>query len=165
MSVTLYNVTSSDGFIATRDSKEDFIPDSLWGEFLSICEENDVVVISRKTYEAIQNYNKSLINLFEDLSIKKLILTKDLNFKPKKGYEVAHSPSETLGFGENILVCGGSSLNDSFIKEGIIDTVVVNVLPIEIKDGIKQFEIQPQLLLISEKVFPQWVKRTYKVIK
>ena len=61
--ITSYNVISKDGYIATKDGKEDFIPSYLWDTFLDICSQNDVVVMGRKTYEAIQTYSSEHINL------------------------------------------------------------------------------------------------------
>ena len=50
--VTLYNVVSSDGYIAREDGSEDFIPDELWPLTLEVFKKFDVLVMGRKPYEA-----------------------------------------------------------------------------------------------------------------
>lgn len=71
--VTLYNVISADGFIARKDGSEDFIPDNLWQNFLSLCKEYGTLIIGRKTYDTIQAYDQELLGPFEALLIRKII--------------------------------------------------------------------------------------------
>ena len=37
--ITLYNVISADGYITERDGSEDFIPDSVFDDFIDLCKE------------------------------------------------------------------------------------------------------------------------------
>ena len=103
--VTLYNIISSDGFIASKDGSEHFILDELWQNFLNLCKEYDALVIGRKTYDAIQGYGKELLDPFEKLPIQKIIVTHDRKFRPKASYIVAHSPKDAVSLRENILRC------------------------------------------------------------
>lgn len=147
--VTSYNVISSDGFIARPDGSEDFIPDEVWDDFLDICRNYDTVVIGRKTYETIQGYPKEMVKDFEDLNIKKIIVTSNDKFIPKYGYLVANSPKDALLEGQDILLTSGPSLNSSALSEGLIDKVILNILPEKIGFGIKVFDTNPKLTLLS----------------
>ena len=80
--LTLYNVISSDGFIAAKDGGEDFIPDEVWGDFLELCAKYDALILGKNAYAAIQSFGKELVEPFEKLSIKKIVVTRDKNFKP-----------------------------------------------------------------------------------
>ncbi len=163
--VTLYNVVSADGYIARKNGDEDFIPDELWEVFLSLCKKYDTEVMGGKTYKAIQVYPREQIAQFENLNIKKIIVTNDLSFVAKPGYIVAHSPKEAFALGKNILLSSGPGLNTAVLKEGLIDKVILIILPEKIGEGIRQFDIDPKLKLISEKFVNgrKWCE--YKVIK
>jgi len=78
--VTLYNVISLDGFIARPDGGENFISDNLWGEFVELCKKYDAVVIGRKTYEAVQKYDKESREMFETINTLRVIVSSDKNF-------------------------------------------------------------------------------------
>lgn len=149
--VTLYNVTSKDGYIARLDGSEDFIPDELWNDFIDMCKKNDTVVIGRKTYQTIQNYSEQMIKKFEDLNIKRVVVTRDINFTVKPSYIITHSPKEAFTLGRNILLSSGPTLNTSVLELGLIDKVILNILPLEIGSGIKVFNTEVNLVPISEK--------------
>ena len=163
--VTAYNVISRDGYIARKNGDEDFIPDKLWDTFLSLCKKYDTEVMGGKTYKAIQEYPQEQIAQFENLNIKKVIVTNDLSFVAKPGYTVTQSPKEAFALGKNVLLSSGPGLNTSALKEGLIDKVILIILPEKIGEGIKQFNIEPKLNLISEKVFYGRKLCEYKVIK
>lgn len=147
--VTSYNVISSDGFIATPDGSEDFIPDEVWDDFMDVCRNYDTVVMGRKTYETIQAYPIYMVKDFEDLNIKKIIVTSNDKFIPKYGYLIAHSPKDAFLEGQHILLTSGPTLNSSALSEGLIDTVILNILPEKIGSGIKVFDTNPRLTLLS----------------
>ncbi len=138
--LTLYNVISPDGFIAAKDGNEDFIPDEVWSDFLELCAKYDGVIIGKNTYRTIQSFGKDLVEPFEKLSIPKVIVTRDKNFKPKKGYAVMNSLREAAALHPNMLLSSGPKLNTAFLKEKLIDRVILNKLPVKIGDGIPQFE-------------------------
>ena len=138
--LTLYNVLSSDGFIAAKDGGEDFIPDEVWGDFLELCTKYDALILGKNAYTAIQSFGKDLVEPFEKLSIKKIVVTRDKNFKPKKGYVVMSSLREIATLHPNILLSSGPKLNTAFLKEKLIDRIILNKLPVAVGEGIPQFE-------------------------
>lgn len=163
MSVTLYNAVSQDGFIATPDGKEDFIPDECWDFFIQLLPKYDAYVISSKTYDAIQAYTPELLATFESTPIQKIVLTQDKNFEVKPGYLLLHSPRDVTKFGENILISGGPGFNAAFLNAKLVDTVVQYVLPVSVKEGIKQFAVHPDLTLVSETEEPFGILKTYLI--
>lgn len=163
MKITLYNVVSSDGFIATKDGKEDFIPNKLWSAFIDLCNKNDIVVWGKNSYEAFKSYDKELVDQFLALPIKKVILTRDENWLPSPPFSAVRSIKELSSMGENILVSSSFVLNDLLIKEKLISKVIVNVLPIAIGEGILQFKNDPPLSLVSENKHVGWIEKIYEV--
>lgn len=150
--LTLYNVISSDGFVAEENGSEDFIPDEVWNDFLELCEAYDTLIIGKNTYAAIQSFGNKLIEPFENTNIRKVIITRDEDFIPKAMYEKAYSIDEALEMGSNILLSSGPSLNTAFLKEKLIDQIILNRLPVAINRGIPQFEtdITPLLIPLPE---------------
>lgn len=138
--VTLYNVISSDGFIARPDGSEDFIPNNLWINFLNLLKEYDVFVMGRKTYDTMQHYDPTLLVPFEKLPITKIVVTDNHAFIPKEGYIVTHSPEDAFANGRNILVSSGPSFNNSVLKKGLVNEVIFHEIPVAIGRGIKPFD-------------------------
>lgn len=155
--LTLYNVISSDGFIAQADGSEDFIPDEVWNDFLELLNEYDVLIIGKNTYEMIQSFGQELVEPFENTSIKKIVVTRDEGFVPKTSYEKISSLQAAFKIGSNALLCSGSGLNTAFLKEKLIDRIVLNKLPVTIGKGIRQFETEtvPELTPL-----PEFVRKT-----
>jgi dihydrofolate reductase len=139
--VTLYNVTSADGFIADKVGKEDFIPDKFWDVFVELCKQYDVVVMGRKTYEAIQKYDHSLES-FEKLPIKRVVVSRNSEFQPIQNYLKVNSLREAIKMGKNVLISSGPTLNNAAFAENFVDKVLLRVLPVSIGEGIPAFDKQ-----------------------
>lgn len=138
--LTLFNVISSDGFIARLDGGEDFIPSDLWQNFLDLCEEYGTLMMGRKTYDTIQGYEKDLILSFEALSIKKIVISSNHSFCPKNGYTVVHSPADAVEMAPNSLVSSGPTLNNFLLQHELVGKVIIHKVPAVIGEGIKPFD-------------------------
>jgi dihydrofolate reductase len=137
--ITLYNVVSADGYIARKDGSEDFIPDSYWQHTLDVISKYDLVIIGRKTYETIQNYDEELLRSFDALPIRKVVVTKNKFFSVKNGYEIADSPEKVLEPNLNILVTSGPTLNQYFLDNNLVDKIIYHEVPEYIGEGIKPY--------------------------
>lgn len=166
--VTSYNVISEDGFIARKDDSEDFIPDELWTTTLNLFKNYDVVVMGRKTYEIIQKYPKEFREPFEQLPLKKVVMTRNKDFIPESGYMVCHSSEDIFKYGENILVTSGPTFNTFLLEEKLIDKVIFHQVPVSIQEGIKAFNIETKNIFVqvSEIELENGVKEfVYQVVK
>ena len=135
--------------IARKDGSEDFIPDEAWDEFLGVLRDYDVVVMGRKTYETIQSYPATMVREFEDFRVRRVVVSQDANFKAKKSYAVISSVSEIPSLGDRVLITSGPSLNTAAFKAGIIDRVMINIVPETIGEGIPVFGEPVALDLLS----------------
>jgi dihydrofolate reductase len=141
MNVILYMAMSLNGYIAEENGSEDFLSDANWKKFCDLAEKHGNFVVGRKTYEAVKNWNEGFG--FDDLKgIKKVIISQDENYALDEGYVLAASPKDALeklrGF-DSVLVTGGSTINTAFMKEGLLDEVMVNIEPALIGKGIPLF--------------------------
>ena len=137
--VTLYNVVSADGYIADKNGNEDFIPDSYWPYSLNVLKEYDCILMGRKTYDAIQNYGEELTKSFEDLPVRKVVVTRDKNFHPKNGYEIVHTPEDIINSNLNIVVTSGPSLNNYLLQKKLVDKIIYHEVPELIGSGTKPY--------------------------
>ena len=110
--ITLYNAVSADGYITERDGSEEFIPDGVWEDFIEVCKKYDTIIMGRKTYDALQKYDKALLDKFENLPAKKIVVTKNAGLILKQGYIQAFTPENAIASGTNILVSSGPNLVD-----------------------------------------------------
>ena len=146
MKTTVYVGTSLDGFIARKDGDIDWlvkyqnkeVHDS-YNEFISRI---DAMVIGRGTFEKVLSfpvwpYEKKIFVL--STSLKQIPET--LN---EKAILIAMKPAETLnylsdkGF-SNSYVDGGKVIQ-SFLKEDLIDELIISKAPVLIGSGIPLFD-------------------------
>ncbi|MCX6815936.1 MAG: dihydrofolate reductase family protein [Candidatus Aenigmarchaeota archaeon] len=141
MKVILFMSMSVNGIIAREDGSEDFLSDENWKVFCKLAKQMGCFVIGRKTYETVmrlyKNYN------FDDVKAKKIVVSTSSNFSPA-GYTVAKSPKDAIKKAKNvgfkqILLTGGSRLNSSFLKENLVDEIILNIEPAILGKGIKLF--------------------------
>jgi len=90
------------------------------------------------------------------------------------GYTLANSPKEALSLLEKegfkpVLLAGGSNLNASFAKEGLIDEIIINIEPVIVGKGIPVFATENfdlKFLLLGTKIIDdQIIQLRYKVSK
>lgn len=137
--LTLYNVQSQDGFIACRDGDEDFIPDSFWPKTLRALAQYDLILLGRKSYETIQAYEDDAVASFDALPGKKIVVTRNNDFKPKKGYGVMHSAEEILDSNLYIVVTSGPALNNYLLSNKLVDRITYHEVPVALGEGIKPY--------------------------
>ncbi len=163
--VTSYNVVSADGYIADKNWNEEFIPDSTWVKFIKLINDNNVVVLGRKTYEIMhRDYSQQIIDEFEQTKTKKIIVSRDPSFNPKDGYIKVGSPEETLKQGSRILLSGGPILNEAFLRAGLINKFIRLIIPTQLGGGIKPFLSEPKLITeSSQKFYDGTILETYSL--
>lgn len=132
MLVTIAAVASADGKLTRHaepniyqwTSKED------WKHFQALIKDHEVILMGRKTYEAIKDWLKP------DPNKRRIVLTgkpenyagiADLEFSREKPQQLIHR-LETEGV-KNLLITGGSRVHAEFIAEGLVDFIHLTVEP------------------------------------
>ncbi len=147
--VTLYNVVSSDWFIADKDGEEDFIPDELWQKTLEVFSRFDTLVMGRKTYEALQAYPAALLQPFENLNIRKVVVSEH-HEQLKNGYVLCSSPEEAIRLGSNTIVSSGPTLNNYLLEHRLVNMVILHEIPIALNEGVPVFDASFKDMLVLE---------------
>jgi dihydrofolate reductase len=169
--LVLFIAKSLDGYIATKDDSLEWLfsaegeGDNGYSEFY---ETVDTVLIGKRTYDWIMKHEKG-----------------EFPYKNKGCYVFTRSPmvdtdnvkfvnGDIVNFvnqlkneeGKNIWIVGGGELLFSFIKEKLIDELIVTVAPIVIGKGIplfKEGDYQIDLALKCTRNFNQFVELHYEV--
>lgn len=132
---------SLNGYIAKEDGSEDFLSNENWKKFCALAAECGNFIVGRKTYEAVKSWNEGFG--FDDLKgIKKVVISRDQNYRLDAGYTLAVSPKDALQKLKDskcALVVGGSTINTLFIKDNLLDEIILNIEPAIIGQGIPLF--------------------------
>lgn len=153
-----------------KDEKDySFISDESWDSYIQSLKKTGVFVMGRRTFEA------SLRTGAFPYDCLNVIMTKQ-KIENKWGDKVIFTdstPKETLlmlenkGFSE-VIVTGGH-LSSSFMKEGLVDEIWVDLMPRVFTSGIKLFDgvyFDANLKLLEVKRFAEnEVRLKYRVVR
>ena len=173
MKTTVYIATSLDGFIARKDGQIDWMmnienptgDDYGYADFISTI---DVIVMGRDTFEKVLSfsgwpYEKRVFVLSTTL--------KDVpNHLKKKVHLLSMTPTELLNHlvkeGYSSLYVDGGNTIQRFLREDVIDELIVTRIPVLIGSGIPLFDQLDHDLVfqhIETKIYPNGlVKSHYK---
>lgn len=169
MKITLYMAVSADGFIAKKNGDSDWVSEVDAEIFEQEMAEKGCIVVGRKTFDQYQG------EIYPVDGVTNIVLTTDPSQKSDKDNVVyASSPTEAIKIAEEkgqsqILLIGGGITNGLFLKEGLIDEVILSVHPLILGDGIKLFEgIEQDVnmeLVSSEELDEGLIQLRYRVKK
>ncbi len=169
--VVLFIASSLDGYIATKDESLEWLfnvegeGDNGYSEFY---ETVDTVILGKRTFDWIVEhdteefpYKNKECYVFTRSSIEDTKYVKFINEDVTKFIEILKSQD-----GKNIWIVGGGELLHSFIKEKLVDELIITVAPSILGNGIplfKQGDYQLDLSLKGTRTFNQFVELHYVV--
>jgi dihydrofolate reductase len=168
MKITLFMTMSLNGNIARKNGSEDFLPKDGWIQCLTLLKKTKFLIWGRKTYESLKKLRPAYIEDLKETTV--IIVThkkiKDNNIISAKNPADAIKIAKKLGAKEAIL-SGGSSLNKSFLKNNLVNKIIIDVNPILIGEGIplaaeERYDVKLKLEKILKK--SEIVQITYKVL-
>ena len=171
--LVLYIASSLDGYIATEEHSLDWLF-AVEGEgdngISKFYETVDSILMGRVTYDWIMNYEKG-----------------EFPYKGKECYVFSKSRKEENEYvtfvnedipqftknlknknGKTIWLVGGGGLLDTFMKEKLVDEIIVTIAPVLIGSGIplfKNYNFQTSLSLKEINRFNQFVELHYEVVR
>jgi len=153
MKVILFMAQTVNGVIARTDFSEDFLSDENWGVFVRLAEEAGCFIVGRRTYEEVKKW---VDYDFDGVKAKRIVVSSNPSFRVSRGYEIASSPKEALKkakrFGVNrVILAGGGAINSAFMKDKLVDEIILNIEPVVLGSGISIFhggEFESKLNLI-----------------
>lgn len=168
MKVIQYNAITIDGFIATPSNDSEWVSDVDVEIFDAKIKEVGCIAMGNKTYEQFKGEyfpKKDAVNLV--VTGRSVDMTTD-------GVVYVKSPPEAIKYAEEkgfkeMLLIGGGTLNGSFLKEELIDEIILDIHPLIFGKGIKLFEGFESFLKVelieSKNLARGQVLLRYKVLK
>jgi len=164
--VILYIASSLDGFIARKDGKIDWLPGSDDSEngsaeskedygYNHLIDGVDTLLMGRKTYEQVLGFGDW------PYSGKKSYVCTSKKLKEDENVEYCSDAVKLVNDlkkneGKDIWLIGGAGLNGSLLNEGLVDEIILTVIPVLIGSGIGLFsnvKKDAKLKLVDSKEF------------
>lgn len=138
MKTTLYMAMTVNGYIAKEDNETSW-SDEEWRSFAGFVDQSKNLIIGRKTYELMQEENQ-----FEKVGNPFTVVLSSSDEMAKEGFVFAKSPREALNVlkekkFQHALIGGGALTNTSFIKQGLVDEIILDIEPMVFGKGINLF--------------------------
>ena len=159
---------TANGYIAKENNQTPWNEDT-WSSYYRIARQYKAIIIGKKTYEIMKEFND-----FEKIGNPFVIILSTSLSEKSDNLIVVKSIEETIkilnerGFKE-VLICGGSKLNSSFLKENLMDEIILDIDSKIFGNGIPLFnktDNDLRLSLISVKKISDKLYQTYyKVVK
>ena len=139
MKTTLFLSVSIDGYIADKDGIP-YFPEGAWEDWCSLVNDANNVIAGRSSYEQLINdESASALNPKHKI----VLSSRDLELVDTS-WQHAKSPSEALEILRNIgideaIIGGGRALAYSFIRERLVDFIVIDLQPVAFGVGTPVF--------------------------
>ncbi len=167
--VILFIATTANGFIARKDDSTPWSDDE-WSAYAEMVKEAGNIVVGRKTYEIMKQDNNfdQIGNPFV------VVLSQHGEHVSEDKAQCVHSTREALDLlrhkdFETVLISGGAMSLTSFLKDGLVDEIYIDMEPLLFAEGKpllvpSSFEAQLSLLGVKQ-IGPNSIQLHYKVQK
>ncbi len=169
MTKVLYIAASLNGFIATPDDDTPW-SNELWENYYAYIKKVGNIIVGRRTYEMMDEVGEfaKLNNPFTVVVTKQDIFKNSEKIRFVNSIEDALNEVEEMGFHTAVLG-GGSQLNTSALKSGLIDEIEIDIEPFVFGKGVPLFgssNVELDLKLQSvDKINQNTIHLRYKVAK
>ncbi|MDJ0740623.1 MAG: dihydrofolate reductase family protein [Gammaproteobacteria bacterium] len=139
MKTTLFLSVSIDGLIADNDGIPRF-PDGAWQDWCALVNDADNVIAGRSSYEQLKGDDTaSLLH-----PAHKIVLSSRDIDPGEASWRHARSPAEALEIlekagVEEAMIGGGRAVAHAFMRERLVDNIVIDLQPVAFGVGIPMF--------------------------
>lgn len=150
--ITIEMACSINGIIAEEGGSEDFLSERGWEIMLELLENYDVLIWGRKTWDNILSWGDDYINDLKNINI--IVLSNQISdklkenikkYKEKVNVNYCASVKDCLKLCDDLeynklFISGGAKINTVFMKENIVDEIILNYNPVVLNRGIQLFD-------------------------
>jgi len=165
--IIVYIATSLDGYIAREDGSIDWLSESAESRYDKFYKSIDTVIMGKTTYDQILTFGGYPYKDKKSFVFTTANQTKDENAEfvsdvdkfVKDGFP---------GVCKNIWFVGGAQIVASFLKQKVVDEIIVTMIPVILGKGIQLFknmESETKLELIKTEKYAQLADLHYSVLK
>jgi dihydrofolate reductase len=163
----LFIASSLDGYIARENGDIDWLPENTASGYDDFIKSVDTVIMGKTTYDQILTFGD-----YPYKDKKSFVFTRNDQNKDENTEFVSNVEKFVKGgfpgTGENIWLVGGAEIIVSFLKQRVVDEIIISVIPILLGKGIplfKNIENEINLELIKTEKYDRLVGLHYKVLK
>jgi dihydrofolate reductase len=136
MKVTLWMALSLNAMAAREDQSEDFLSSTDWDLFVELLQAHDSIVWGRVTHELFIDQVRRLLP-----GMPVAVVTRNPDFAVNGHTASAASPKQALAElsargATTALLAGGPHLNAAFVREQLVDEVVLALEPVLVARGL-----------------------------
>jgi dihydrofolate reductase len=164
--IILYIATSLDGYIAREDESIDWLPESAKSGYDAFYKSIDTVIMGKTTYDQVLTFGEYPYKDKKSFVFTTTTQTKDENVEFVSDVN-KFVKDDFPGVGKNIWLVGGAQIIASFLKQKVVDEIIITIIPVLLGRGIplfKNIENDTKLELIKTKKYIQLVDLHYKVL-
>lgn len=142
MQVTVEMASSINGLIAYENGSEDFLLERNYQIMLDFLKSYDCLVWGNTTFKNVMSLGDDYINDLKDVTV--IVFSKSYIKYPYDNVYVVNSMEQFYKVCEEkninkVFVSGGARTNTMFMKEAIVDEVIINYNPYVLNKGINLF--------------------------
>ncbi len=143
MKAILYMAITANGLIAREDDDTSWVTKTEWKSFSGMIRKHGNMIIGRRTYEIMVKSSEFTKSGLDKVTVV-VVTHKPLQVHDPRYVFLAKSPREALTVlykegHQTAMLCGGSRLNASFMKEKLVDEIYLDVEPLVLGKGIRLF--------------------------
>lgn len=142
MTITIEMACSINGLIATENGNEDFLSDRNYEIMLEFLKDYDCLVWGNTTFKNVISWGEIYINDLKDILI--IVFSKEEQISKFKNVIYVKSLEDFFNIAKKknikkVLVSGGAHINTLFMKNNLIDEIIINYNPYVLNKGINLF--------------------------
>lgn len=142
MKVTIEMACSINGLIATENGNEDFLSDRNYEIMLEILKDYDCLVWGNTTFKNVISWGENYINDLKNILV--IVFSKEEQISNFKNVIYVKSLEEFLNISKmkklnKVLVSGGAHINTLFMKNNLVNSIIINYNPYVLNKGINLF--------------------------
>ena len=166
--IILYIASSLDGYIARENGDIDWLPQTDSSGYNEFNKTVDAVIMGKTTYDQVLTFGE-----YPYKDKKSYIFTRNKNPAKDENVEFVYSIDEFVKcilpkLDGNIWLVGGGQIISTFVNHGIVDEIILSIVPVVLGKGIPLFQnIQKEmkLELIKTTNYDKIVELHYKILK
>ncbi len=166
--ILVYIASSLDGYVARENGDIDWLPKINESGYDAFYKSVDTVIMGKTTYDQVLTFGE-----YPYKDKKSFVFTRSTNQNKDENAEFVSDVEKFVkdGFpnaGENIWLVGGAQLISSFLKQGVVDEIIISLIPVLLGKGIplfKNIESETKLEFVKTEKYGQLVDLHYKVFK
>jgi dihydrofolate reductase len=143
MFITVEMACSVNGLIATEDGNEDFLSNRNYQIMLDFLKDYDCLVWGNTTFKNVVSWGDNYINDLKEISV--IVFSKEENQSIYNNVIYCNSLEHFRDICKEkelkkIFVSGGARINTLFLKNNLVNNIIINYNPFALNKGINLFE-------------------------